>query len=176
MKKLIAAILLLFYTANTFGYLILFYQLRTEIQKEMFSKIENFEVSNCIEKILIKNSDRANKYFHRLNETEFEYLGKKYDIVREIVNFDETIFYCVNDKNEEILEKAFAAVLEDDLNNDPKKSQSLTHLKNKAKENLTYKYQINSPQLIIDRIHLSIKSFCSFHADIITPPPKLYFS
>ena len=124
MKKFTASTLILFYTLNTFGYLILFFQLRTEIRNEMFSKIEKFELSNCIEKIQISNSDLVNKSFHRLDDTEFEYLGKKYDIVKEIKCNEGTMFYCVNDKNEEMLEKVFAAFLEDDLNNDKKNSQS----------------------------------------------------
>ncbi len=85
LKKLTAAILILFYSVNTFGYLIFFFHQRSEIKNEMFGRIESMENLTCVEKISLNNKQLSAKYFNRLEEEEFEYLGKKYDIIKEII-------------------------------------------------------------------------------------------
>ncbi len=176
MKKLIAVILILFYTSNTFGYLILFFQLRTEIRNEMFCKIEKLGSSNCFEKIQINNADLKNNQFHRLDENEFEFRGKKYDIIKEIKDINKTIFYCINDINEEMLEKAFAVILEEDLNNNDRKSSSILHLKNKAKEDRAKNFQFKKPHLTANRIQSIFYYQFNFYSKTATPPPKIFFS
>ena len=123
LKKLTAALLILFYSVNTFGYLIFFFQQRKEIKNEMFSRIESMENLTYVEKISLNNKQLLAKNFNRFDEGEFEYLGKKYDIIKEIIKENETIFYCINDVNEEKLELALSIYIEENTNNCEDNSQ-----------------------------------------------------
>jgi hypothetical protein len=102
MKKIFSAIMVLVVLFNAAGYFIVYELDRYLIRKEMFSLIEHgcFTRSITILSIYDPSNDPS---FKRTEKAEIEYHGNMYDVAREVRSGKIYTFYCVHDKQEDLL-------------------------------------------------------------------------
>ena len=101
-KKIFSIILLVIFLFTTMGYYILFEVNQSIIRYDMRAMIKSGSHEERI--ILIKVDSRGfNPNFKKLDNNEFYYFGKLFDIVREKVRGNTTLYYCINDNHEERL-------------------------------------------------------------------------
>jgi hypothetical protein len=176
MKKLLSILFLLVFLFNLAGYYIVFTVLQQSARNEMKAFIKKNPQLDELEKIVISdkemNSASAIKFQDDNNEIVFN--DKLYDIVCETRDGENTIFYCINDKNEEQL---FAGLNEHiKLNfeeNGPLKKQSIELIKNIIKEVLpVFKLVLMIPDANTF-VYPTIKFLLSANfIQLISPPPK----
>jgi hypothetical protein len=114
-RKLLISFFLLFLLIQSEAILILFlfikYQHKNDIKQyltQYFSK-DKFELVK-IPRYLTKALQGD---FRRIEESEFCYKGKLYDIFKEEINTDTIYFYCLRDDKEEELNNSFNEYLTD---------------------------------------------------------------
>ena len=114
MKRILSILFLFVFLFNLAGYFIVFEVRQYSAKQEMKIFIKNNIPENELTKIIIPNSEltSSSSEFRQTEENEFVYQGKYYDIVNKKTDGNNTIFYCINDKNEEKLFEELAEVCE----------------------------------------------------------------
>jgi len=107
MKKIIVILLIIFFSLNSAIITSYFYFKKSEIKKEMKNIIANNKNISAVEKLTI---DPRDKNFRKIEDNEFIYNGKLYDIIEEFRLNGKLIFFCINDKKEEALLKDFSLI------------------------------------------------------------------
>jgi hypothetical protein len=175
MKKIFSIFLLLIFLFNLAGYFIVFKIMQCSVQQEMKTYLENNPSSKETETIVIPNSELASSSRLKfIDDDEFTYNGKLYDIVSKKTVNGSTVFYCMNDKQEE---KLYAALKDHVMHNTdqnlPVKDKSNLIIKNIIKEALTDK---NITQAMsAEAYHMCFRFNSTLIQNFITvqsPPPK----
>ena len=171
MKKLISIIAISVLLFNTIGSLIVFESTRYCIHKEIKNTITQSIPQNKLIAIIIDNNTKKDINF--VDDNEFLYKGKMYDVVKQQTNGDTIIYYCINDNKEEEL---FA-----NLNKEVKNNMDTNPVKNKTKQILN-KISISLFYEDIKDTHSDISYniiypndyiiYVNHFYDVITPPPK----
>lgn len=139
MKKLLSILFLFIFLFNLSGYYFVFNVMQKSARKEMKALIKKNIPKTDLEKLVISENEMNSPDIFNFKDDnkEFIYNGKLYDIISETKDGSNTIFYCINDKNEE---KLFAGLHEHIRNNYdqnvPSKSRSGLLIKNIIKEAL----------------------------------------
>lgn len=107
MKKTTAIVLLLIFTINLFGSVLLFFIQKSEIQNEFRQYLKHSVSAKNLTLIKIPKNNTLNHSIHFTKKDEFRYKGSMYDIVKKKINGDTIYYYCYNDKKEETLHKNF---------------------------------------------------------------------
>jgi hypothetical protein len=161
---------------NTFGQIGLFLFVQNHLRNEIKEIIRNNPDKSKLEVITIPNSIIKNQesIFKRIDDKEFRYKGKMYDIVMEKNLAGSVQFYCINDKLEEKLIARFS----DLKNNDNSKGLLRNNLIKQFKI-----FSFDAPQTkqnnsFFPTISIAINNyyFMSLHSiilDINPPPPKI---
>ena len=102
-KKILVFSLLFLLLFNFMGYYLIFEVNRDQIRKEMKSASLG---SHTITVIEILNSDLVSG-LRWVDKREFVYQGNLYDVIYTSVRSNKTVYYCIHDKKEESLVKAF---------------------------------------------------------------------
>ena len=146
------------------------------VKQEMKIFIKNNIPENELTKIIIPNSEltSSSSEFRQTDENEFIYKGKYYDVVRKKTIGDITIFYCINDSNEEkLFDELTEHVKQNTEQNAPLKNKSVQLLKNIIKEALpdkTNKFYKNQSISYISFTYISY--FNKNYSSVFLPPPK----
>ncbi|MCE9539538.1 MAG: hypothetical protein K8R85_10000 [Bacteroidetes bacterium] len=175
MKKVISIFLFGIFLFNMAGYFIAFksfqYQVKKEIKAEIKKKINPNELT-----IIVIDKKQINKIDWLEKGKEMYYHGKLYDIVRHTENDTSITYYCINDKQEELL----FANLEEHIAmhiaaNKPIKNQTSKKLAN----NVIKLYFSNEQSIKFNTVLLNSPPFysinLSYKSSIIetdTPPPE----
>jgi hypothetical protein len=103
LKSLLSVIIALSILLNSFGYLFILFSLKELVKKDMREYIRNNTDIKELEKISIplKIIDSYSHEFRLLEDDEFVYQGRMYDVVKAEKNESQITFYCINDKKEE---------------------------------------------------------------------------
>lgn len=98
------AVLLLF-LYNAAGYTVVFTALRHAVQKEVKAMLKRGVPESDLHVLVIPQSVERDPQssFRRIHDGEFRYRGRMYDIVRKDIRGDTTVYYCINDIEEEQL-------------------------------------------------------------------------
>lgn len=171
MKKLISFIAISILLFNTFGSLIVFQSMSYCIHKEIKNTItQNIPKNKLITIIVDKNN---NKDINFIDDKEFMYKGKMYDVVRQQTNGNTTIYYCINDTKEEELYANLNKEVKTNMDTNPVKNKTKQIL-NKITISLFYEDIKNTPTEIAYNIIYPIDYivFVNHFYDVIIPPPK----
>lgn len=105
MRKLLSIILISALLFNVFGYYFTFIIIQKGYKKQFRKHISYNTSTENTEILIISDAEihQHNSPFKWMEEDEFRYHGKMYDIVKSEKQGDNNIFHCVNDKNEEKL-------------------------------------------------------------------------
>lgn len=124
-----------------------------------------------------KNEMKNPGIFCRVEEKEFRYKNKMYDFAREIDKEDTVYFYCMEDKNEVILDDLFAGCFS--AENDNKKNNDETKIVIRVLiTEAVAGLNMVLPQITSNDINFPVfdKRHSSFISLVNTPPPKLSLS
>jgi len=182
MKKILSILFLVVFVYNLAGFFIVFkfeqYAVKSDIKSLLRknipdSKFEMIRISNA--EIISGTSD-----FRYLDDNnEFFYKGRLYDIARSSNDGTTTVFYCINDKNEEQLFTQLEEHIQRNSDqNIPGKSQTANLLKGMIKDYILHKSAVlfsftNSDVIFCEKQQCLSEQFTS----VFTPPPKgWYFS
>ena len=176
MKKIFSILLCSIFLFNVLGYFVVFKLMQHNVRKEMKARIKRNLRDEEMEIIVIPNNKIGTKEseFKYVKKNEFIYKGNLYDIVRKKDDGKNTIFYCINDKQEEAL---FAGLNEHIMRNTdqnlPANNNSKILSKNIIKEALPEK-----PEYLKSFITGNINDFyytsliLEQYIPVFSPPPK----
>lgn len=102
MKKVISIFLFGIFLFNMAGYFIAFKSFQYQIKKEIKAEIKKNVNPNELTTIVI-DKKQINKIDWLEEGKEMYYNGKLYDVVRHTKNGTSITYYCINDKQEELL-------------------------------------------------------------------------
>ena len=175
-KKIISILLLILFLFNVSGYFVVFKLRQYNAREEMKTRIKQNLRDEEMEVIIIQNSEINSPLsdFCFIEEDEFRYKGNLYDIVRKKTEGSNTVFYCINDKQEEKLFDGLNEHIKRNTDqNTPTKDKSNTLTKSIVKEALPEKpdfiaYSVNQHILYFKYNSLTNKQFIP----VPSPPPK----
>lgn len=175
MKKAVSIFLFGIFLFNLAGYFIAFKSLQYQIKKEIKAEIKKNINSDELTTIVI-DKEQINKIDWFEEGKEMYYNGKLYDVVRLTKNVTSVTYYCINDKQEELL----FANLEEHIAmhiaaNKPIKNQASKKLAN----NVIKLYFFNDQSIKFNTDLLNLSHFFSIHLpykstfiEIDSPPPE----
>ena len=102
MKKLLAIILTGIFLFNTCGYYFAFLMKEKELKEEMKHLIHSGFFSDQYETLVLNDLVKDHD-FHWIDNKEFRYHGKLFDIIDSQVEGNVVILRCINDKKEDCL-------------------------------------------------------------------------
>lgn len=109
-SKLIVFILILaIFTSNSVGVIIIFNQIKNYHKRTIRNLISKNSFNQVIEQLSFSKNDlKQRKYIlDFMEEHEFRFNGKLYDILSKWETEDSVFYRCLNDTKEEEMEKAF---------------------------------------------------------------------
>ena len=115
---------------NSLGYFIVFKSIQYSIRNEIKANIKNSIPDKNLFLIKLTNDEikSEKREFRKINESEFFFLGKLYDIVRVRKNADTNYFYCINDAKEEQLLSALGSHVERQIDQSSPVSKKTSNL------------------------------------------------
>lgn len=152
-------------------------ELSNYFKKEASEKISDFVSEEKLEALSFSKSELEEIYspVRFVKGNEILYKDELYDIYKTIYSEDSVTFYCLNDKNENILERAFSAYI-DYKTQDNSKNTPITNILHSI-----MKVAITPNHIICNNFQTYIEIFDNFVAfqqqyllDIPTPPPKMF--
>lgn len=174
-KKLITYSLVILIMFNSAGFIVTFFQLKLLFREIAFKNIENYipeeKTSNFV--FLKSEFEQGTQFLEILDEKEFRYHNKMYDII-DLKYFGENVYVkCLSDENEDNLDKAFSDFL--NLQTNSKANNSiLKSIKNIINIGLPADCNIFTFETGNSISFQLIKnSLSNLHLEIPTPPPKI---
>ena len=171
-KKFISIIIITVLLFNAIGNLIVFESMRYTIKKEVKSDIISKTSDHNLITIIVDTNTKKNIRF--MDDDEFMYNGRMYDIVKQENKNDTTIYLCSNDTKEDEL---FA-----NLNTEVKKNMDTNPVKQKTQQILT-KISISLFYEEVNNDHpdtyssyyykTKTQNILTTDYDVLTPPPKV---
>lgn len=102
MKKLAVLFLLFIFLFNTVGYYIAFKTVQYSVKREIKAEIKHgLDITQLTTIIINKKALSAVEWLE--NGKEMRYNGELFDVVSSIENSNSITYYCINDKQEEVL-------------------------------------------------------------------------
>lgn len=176
MKRFLSIFLVLLIVFNTGGFLFVYFQIGNCFKQIAFNKIDNYIPLDNLEliRINVKSPEYSNKdIFERINEREFSYFGKMYDIYKEEISGDTLSLYCVSDEKEDVINYAIYTYI-----NDKKNDNSNSALENIIKIFITIalapaETNYNSINIFNNISFLYQISYQNILLDVPSPPPRV---
>jgi hypothetical protein len=176
MKKILSILFLLIFLFNLAGYFVIFKMMQYSARQEMITLIKKNIPDQELVKVVVPNClIPSSSDFRFTEEGEFIYKGRYYDIVRQRSEGNNTIFYCINDTNEEkLFDGLNEHIKQNTEQNLPQKNRTASLLKNIIKESIPN----NSTFLLCEQECFNV---CFFYSSflkeqfiaVLSPPPKI---
>ena len=173
MKKALSLLLLTIFMYNLIGYTAVVYYSQKDLKRRIKENIFTFLKDSELEVFSINQSEPFPENFNFIDEHEFSFKGKLYDIVRQSTSDDTVFLYCINDENEEEIIEKYKEFIEDNLDELAEDKSELNCFK---LINLEVQPDIAVLNLEKDESILFIKYSKELqyrYYDIPSPPPKL---
>ncbi len=178
LKKSISIVLAFLILYNSLGYFIVFKSIQYAIRNEIKTNIKNSIHEKDLFLIKLTNDEikSGKSGFRKINESEFIFLGKLYDIIRIKKKSDTNYFYCINDAKEEQLYTALSSHVERQTDQSSPVSQKtsnlLKHVVKEAicKDKKTFEIYFTFFKYLPEQ---NIKLYCT-DKEIEVPPPKYF--
>jgi hypothetical protein len=177
MKKILSIILLLVFVYNIAGFFVIFKLQQYSAEKAMKTFIRKNMSNAGLEKVVVPNAEitsGSSDFRFQDDNEEFFYKGKLYDIVRTTNDGNSTVFYCINDKNEERVYAMFNEHIQQNTDqNVPIRSNTATLVKGMIKDAIphlpTDMIVSSSMRIVFGEMH-----FCLLQQfiPVYSPPPE----
>jgi len=178
MRRLLSILLVSAFLFNGFGYYLTYRIIEKGYKKHFRQHIKFNSTTENTEVLVISDTEiqSKNSPFKWMEEDEFRYHGKMYDIIKSEKQGNNNIFYCVNDKNEELLLSRFENYLKHhEDTNTPYQQKSHRILVQIIKEAIP-----EHPNIFLFSEDISNRNFCYFFSvqttviNNIFIPPKFF--
>jgi len=175
LKRIISIFLILLIAFNAGGFFFVYFQLGNYFKQIAFNKINDFVPLEKLELIKINiNSVTFNddNIYDRVNDKEFSYYGKMYDIYKEDISGDTLYLYCVSDENEDVINNAIDIYI-----NEKKNDNSNSAIANIIKIFITIALTPNETNYNIINAFNNISNlyqitYQNIFIDVPYPPPR----
>jgi hypothetical protein len=174
MKKIVIILLSFLLLFNSFGYVLVYFEVKQSLRDDAFEKMKDYISEEDLDIIVLNKQDLLphNIECIFLNDNEIKYKGKLYDIYRKHEEGDKLILYCLNDEKENTVEKIFSSYIED-LNTKSSGQPALRNiLKTKISVGITPQHSSLFTNQIIEFIRFNNISLIINFKEVPTPPPK----
>lgn len=178
LKKNIAYLLIALFFLNTIGVYFICKAFQLKIKFEVQDQIQEQDMSlSKIYLITLKISDAKKlnwSWFEQ--DSEFEYNGELYDVVKKVEHKNSISYYCIADSKEsQIADMAdrhvqYSMAHSNEVNNFKKLTEKLIYLPNITLLLISGQYAISD-----EPVFENIKSTMWVFSDVIVPPPKASF-
>lgn len=163
---------------NSSGFVLIFTSYRKHIKDVMSQQIKSGKYQVPVEVIKIPDKDylRSQLGFRMLDSREFVLKGKMYDIIKSVRLNDTTIFWCLNDEQEEKVIRQFNDMINSNIDGFAKGIRTLYAKLMKLIITSAELYLIQDEVLLPDKAPLRIFNYIkpySIVPDIQTPPPRI---
>jgi hypothetical protein len=178
MKKFLIISLSFLLLFNSFGYVIVYFEVKKSLKEEALEKMDDYISEDELDVIVLNKNDL--QYYtnecHFLGKNEIKYKGKMYDIYRKFDTGDEVILYCINDEKENMVEKIFSSYIED-LNSKSSEQPAVRNILN-TKISIGITQQGNSwlVNQITEFVPFNKSGLITNFLEVLTPPPKESFA
>jgi hypothetical protein len=178
MKRFFAILFVSLYIYNIVGYLFVFSILQQRVRREVKQSLAATLPESDIIRFSFptKSIDNEMSDLRFTEDFEFAYDGKLYDVVRKTTTADSTIFYCINDAQEEQL----YADLDNHVQREMGKSGNSSKLdafKDAFQDSLANRDFFCTPQSIVEgQFFFSPQRYTSITSDVPFLPPKTGFT
>ncbi len=164
------------FLSNTIGLIIIFNQIKNYHKRNIKFLISKNSFEQVIEQLSF-SKEALNKGEYNLkfiDDHEFKYNGKMYDIISKFETEDSVFYRCINDSKEEELEKAFVEFV---VNNNhrqdlPLPIKQILNFLNIELFTLTGKSDLFFTEFTFYKIDRADKILINYK-DILTPPPRI---
>ncbi len=173
MKKIAIILLSFLLLFNSFGYVLVYFEVKQSIKDDAFEKMRNYISEEDLDIIVLsKDLIPYNIECIFLHDYEIKYKGKLYDIYRKYEEGDKLILYCFNDEKENTIEKIFSSYIED-LNTKRSGQPAIRNiLRTKISLGITPQQGSLFTNQIIEFIRFNKINLKTNFKEILTPPPK----
>jgi hypothetical protein len=174
MKKFLIILLSFLLLFNSFGYVIVYFEIRQSLQDDAFKKMKEYISDDELDIIILNKKDDLYNPGECLflNENEIKYKGKLYDIYRKYKRGDYEILYCIKDEKETVVEKIFSSYIEDLNSKSSEKPAIRNILKNKISLGITSQQGSLITNHVIEFIRFNKTGLIKNYKEVPTPPPK----
>lgn len=172
-KYIISFCLIFIYLLNILGYTLVYVYFKFEVKHDFTTRLSAVQ-NGRIETIKISKEALKNKSvdFAWIEDYEFSYRGKMYDVVKTLEDEENFTFFCVHDEKEEEIDIAFQKHIDNEFESKSGKKIVLPNKKN-----------LDAGYILFDLIHVltyhsnyfnSIQplKYRMFISNILPPPPK----
>ncbi len=174
-EKILIFFLSLLIVYSSIGTIVVFQQIKFYHKKSIRSQILNHNFPQLVEKLSFSKEDLNKGKLHFIEEHEFRFNGKLYDIIEKLETDDSLHFICINDTEEEKLEEKFLEFVIN-KNNDseiPLPVKQILKLLNSDFYFQTSSINLKLSFLVFKFIDLPFVLIYNYPA-IPDPPPKTY--
>jgi len=171
-KKTASILVILMLIFNSFGYVLLYFQLKSVFKKQGFEKISNYLHDD--ELIFISDSKSSpNPDIIWIKGHEFKLHGKMYDVFSRIEKGDTIIYKVICDDNENALQNAYNIFFTANTNTSKNTGPIASIIKNFFHIGLTPDLNIFNFYQEYKIINIIADTFySSLYSDVPEPPPK----
>jgi hypothetical protein len=174
MKKFLIILLSFLLLFNSFGYVIVYFEVRQSLQDDAFEKMKDYISEDELDIIVLYKKDFLSHTvdYLFLSESEIKYKGKLYDIYRKCEKGDIEILYCISDEKENVVEKMFSSCI-DDLNSKSSEQPAVRNILNtKISIGITPPEGSLFTNHVIEFIRFNKTGLIKNYKEVPTPPPK----
>lgn len=115
-NKIVIIFICILFFYSSIGTVLIFQQIKLYHKKSIRSQILNRNIPQLVVKLSFSKQDIDNHKIHFIEEHEFRFEGKLFDIIEKFETSDSIHFLCINDTEEEKLETQFLAYVINEKN------------------------------------------------------------
>ena len=177
-KNIVSIIIALLFLYNSFGYLLLYFPIRTIIKHNVFRSIEKKRIApgdlSVLAFSIIDLNTNEYDFIWKKPGKEFKFNGKMYDIENKEVKGDSVFYTCYYDNKENILEEMFALYSNNTKKDNTQNPAQRVLLVGLYFEQLKYfSFKINSSDSSNLSLNKNEANFLNHTSDVLTPPPRI---
>ncbi len=173
LKRVISILIVNLIIFNSLTYVVTYRLLKGYFKNLITEKKEFIIPESDLELIIIQKSELKTSVTF-IEENEFIYDNKLYDVVKETETENEIYYYCIYDHNETKLDLAFLNFLNSEKNKHSKYLNILESLQNFFSDALNCINEIKFFNSVSIYNTTFIQSKKIFYKEIPSPPPKIF--
>ncbi|HEY5533415.1 MAG TPA: hypothetical protein VIL99_00535 [Ignavibacteria bacterium] len=174
MRKTVIIIISFLLLFNSFGYILVYFEVKQSLKEEAFDKLSDYIPDSGMEIITVFKRDVINdeEFYKLLEENEIRFKEKMYDVYKKYEKDDTIILYCICDEKENNLDKAFSVYIQNLTTKDSPQPALKNILLNKLSAGILSSESDLFPKEIIELFFNPHQFLISNYPEILTPPPK----
>ncbi|HEY5122172.1 MAG TPA: hypothetical protein VIK14_00395 [Ignavibacteria bacterium] len=174
MRKTVIIIISFLLLFNSFGYILVYFEVKQSLKEEAFDKLNDYIPDSEMEIITVfkKNMINDEEFYKLLEVNEILYKEKMYDVYKKYEKDDAIILYCICDEKENNLDKAFSVYIQNLTTKNSPQPALKNILLNKLSAGILTAVNNLFPKKTEELISFSNQFFITNYFEVPTPPPR----